>query len=168
MRSMMRWTAKLSSRWVSLGLRRARLRASRSRQRSMSLEEFVVNVGGALLGPVFLDELVERAFEDRVAGEHAGNLVPAFSVFGAGNVKDAGEGGVVFLVGLDAAVIDGELLEVGEDRERELGGPGVAAELEGRTDIVLDVHRGFLGFEKELARAADAEAVVRRFGARRL
>ena len=68
------------------------------------------------------------------------------------------------LVGLDAAVVDRELLEVGEDAEREFGGPGVAAELEGGAGVVLDVNGGLLGFEEELARAADAEAVVRGFG----
>ena len=46
---------------------------------------------------------------------------------------------LVALVGLDAAVVDGELLEVGEDAKRQLGGPGVAAELEGGLDVVLDV-----------------------------
>ena len=68
------------------------------------------------------------------------------------------------VVRLDAAIVDGELLEVGEDAERELGGPGVAAELEGGADVVLDVDGGLLGFEEELAGAADAEAVVGRLG----
>ena len=71
---------------------------------------------------------------------------------------------LVGLVGLDAAVVDGELLEVGEDRERQLGRPGVAAELEGRAGVVLDVDRRLLGLDEELARAADAEAVVGRLG----
>lgn len=47
-----------------------------------------------------------------------------------------------------------------EDAQGKLGGPGVAAELVGRADVVLDVHGGALGFEKEFARATDAEAVV--------
>ncbi len=77
-----------------------------------------------------------------------------------GVVHDAGRGGLVGLVRLDAAVVDGEFLEIGEDGERQFGGPGIAAQLEGGAEIVLDIDGGFLGFEEELARAADAEAVV--------
>ena len=49
-------------------------------------------------------------------------------------------------------------------RERQFGGPGVAAELEGGAGVVFDVDRGLLGLDEELARAADAEAVVRGLG----
>ena len=68
------------------------------------------------------------------------------------------------MIGLDAAVIDGELLEIGQDGERQLGGPGIAAELERPGDVVLTLTDGFLGFHEELARAADAEGVIRRLG----
>lgn len=77
---------------------------------------------------------------------------------------DARLGGLVALVRLDAAIVNGEFLEVGKDAERELGGPGVAAELEGGLGLVLDDDGRFFGFEKEFAGAADAKAVVRRFG----
>ena len=66
--------------------------------------------------------------------------------------------------GLDPAVVDGELLEIGEDGEGQLGAPRIAAELVRRLDVVLDVHRGLLGLDEELALLADAEGVVRRFG----
>ena len=45
-------------------------------------------------------------------------------------------------------------------RQRQLGRPGVAAELVGGAGVVLDVDGGLLGLDEELARAADAEAVV--------
>ena len=72
--------------------------------------------------------------------------------------------GLSVFAGLDAAVVDGEFLEVGEDGERQLGRPGVAAQLEGGAYVVAHVDRGLLGFEKELPPAADAEAVVRGLG----
>src|SRR6266496_5626025 len=90
--------------------------------------------------------------------------MPARGVFGVGDVKDSPDGGAVLLIRLEAAVIHGELLEVGQDAEGQLRRPTVAAELEGGTDIILDVQGGLFGFEEKLSRAADAEAVVRRFG----
>ena len=43
-------------------------------------------------------------------------------------------------------------------------GPGVAAQLERGRRILPDAHRGFLGFEEELALVADPEAVIGRLG----
>ena len=53
-----------------------------------------------------------------------------------------------------------ELLEVGEDADRKRGAPGVAAELEGGGDILLDVDRRLLRLDEEPPLGADAEAVV--------
>ena len=64
------------------------------------------------------------------------------------------------LVGLAAAVVDGEFFEIGEDGERQLGAPGVAAQLVSRADILFDVDGGLLGFDEEFARPADAEGVI--------
>ena len=66
--------------------------------------------------------------------------------------------------GLDAAVVDGELLEIGEDGDGELGAPGVPAELVGGVDVVADADGGLLGFDEEDPSAAEAEAVVRGAG----
>ncbi len=44
-------------------------------------------------------------------------------------------GSLVPLIGLDPAVVDGELFEVGQDGERQLGRPGITAQLEGGMDI---------------------------------
>ena len=62
------------------------------------------------------------------------------------------------------AVVDRELLEVGQDGERQFRRPGIAAQLKGRAEIVFQIDGGLLGFEEELARAADAKAVVGRLG----
>ena len=73
-------------------------------------------------------------------------------------------GGLVGGRGPGAAVIDRQLLEIGEDREGQLGAPRIAAELVRGLDVVLDVNRGLLGLDEELALLADAEGVVRRLG----
>ena len=67
--------------------------------------------------------------------------------------KVAGVEGVAENAGLDAQFtpLEYELLEVGEDAEGELGRPGVAAELEGGADVVLDVDgRAFSASRKNL------------------
>ena len=68
------------------------------------------------------------------------------------------------LVGLDrlyAAIIDGEFLEVGQDTDRQLGGPCVAPQLKGRSDGLANIDRWLLGFNEETPRAAaGAETVV--------
>ena len=54
--------------------------------------------------------------------------------------------------------------KVGEDRERQFGAPGIAAQLVSGTGIVFDADRGLFCLKKELARAAYAEGVVRHLG----
>ena len=128
-------------------------------------QEGRVHLGRAPLAALGLGVLVERAAEDGLAAEHPGDLVPALGVLVEGDVQHTSRGGLVGLVRLDPTVVDGEFLEVGEDAERQLGAPGVAAELVGGVRVPFDVHRGLLGLDEELARAADAEAVVGRLGA---
>src|ERR1019366_3025004 len=125
----------------------------------------VVNVSRAALGFAGFRELVERAFEDSLAGKHSGNLVPARGVFGVMDVKDSPDGGAVIFIRLEAAVIDGKFLKVTQDAQGQLGRKTVTAKLEGGADIVLDVHGRAPGFEEKLSRAADAKTVIRRLGA---
>jgi hypothetical protein len=61
---------------------------------------------------------------------------------------------------LDPAVVDGELLEVGEDAQRQLGRPGIAAELEGGGSVDPQIDRRLLGLDEELAHAANTERIV--------
>ena len=70
----------------------------------------------------------------------------------------------MLVVRFEPAVVHGEFLEVAEHAEREFGGPGVAAELERGTDVVLDINRRPLCLQEEFAGAADAEGVIGRFG----
>ena len=79
-------------------------------------------------------------------------------------VEEAGDGGFVGGEGLEAAIVNGELLEIGEDAEGEFHRPRIAAELKGGLGIVLEGDGGLLGLDEKLAVAADAEGVVGSLG----
>ena len=158
------WTAQLRSRPLQ---RRVAQRQVARQQLAPALDlgqELVVHLRGAALAGLGLRELVERTLPHRGLAEHAGDLVPAGGVLLVVQQEDAARGGLVRRRGLGAAVVDGQLLEIGEDREGQLGAPRVAAELVRGIDLVLDVHRGLLGLDEELALLAEAEGVVRRLG----
>src|ERR1019366_3499967 len=70
---------------------------------------------------------VERAFEYRVLGKYRGDLIPLCRVVAEGAVEQPRLAGLVVFVGLLAAVINGEFLEVGDDGQRQLGRPRIAA-----------------------------------------
>ena len=164
MRSMVCWTAQLTSRPRRVGLRRTRLCASSSRQRSISARNSSSTSAVPRL-PAFASANLSSA------PCHTAALAktPAISSQRVGVLpvvqqEDAPRGGLVRGCGLGSAVVDGELLEIGEDGEGQLGAPRIAAELVGGLDVVLDVDRGLLGLDEELALLADAEGVIRRLG----
>src|SRR5947209_677295 len=101
-------------------------------------EKDSIDLGGPFLRLGRLSVCIEKALEDCFTGEHGGNLVPPLGVVGIGEVEDACCRGLVRLIGFDAAVVDCELLEVGENAERKLRRPGIAAQLEGRVHILLN------------------------------
>ena len=122
-------------------------------------EKGVVHFGSASFlsgGDVF----VEGTFEDGVAGEDVGDFVPAVGVLVVFDIEGAGFGGRVGFDGFDAAIVNGEFFEVGDNGEGQLGGPGIAAELEGRVDVLFDIDGRLFGFDEEFAGAADAEAII--------
>ncbi len=142
MRSIVCCTAKLSA------------RASRQEGR--------VDFGGAAFAAPGFDITVERATQDGITRKDAGDLVPALDVLPKGHVQHACHGRFVGLVRLDAAVVNGKFLEIGEDAERQARAPGVAPQLVGRVHVTLEVDRGLFGFDEELTHAADAKPVVGR------
>ena len=77
---------------------------------------------------------------------------------------DAPDSGTVFGVGTSAAVVDGEMLEIGQDGEGKFGVPGVAAELIGGFGVGFDAGRRLFCLDEEFSGAADAKGVVRRAG----
>ena len=51
-----------------------------------------------------------------------------------GQIHDAGFGGGIALLGFDAAIVDGELSEIGQDAQGGIARPAVGAQLFGRLD----------------------------------
>jgi hypothetical protein len=127
-------------------------------------QESVVHRARAAFALGGVGVFVEGAAQDGIARKDRRRSRPIFNILVEGVVEDAGLGGPVGLFGFYAGVVNGQLLEVGEDAERQLGGPAVAPELVGRGNVALDVDRGLLGLDEELAGTADAETVIGRLG----
>ena len=126
-------------------------------------QEGHIDFDGAALGLAGVGEFIVPTIVDGFAGEAFVNPIPFLGVVPEGAIEDARGAGGVVLAGFEAAIIDGKLLEVGEEAQREFGGPGIATELKGGADVLLDVDGRLFGFEKEFARVVQAEAVVRGF-----
>lgn len=99
--------------------------------------------------------------ENRVLGKYRCDFFPTGSVFLVGEVQNSARARFVIFLGFEMAVVDGKLGKVGEDRERQFGAPGVAAQLVSGTGFVFDADRGLFCLKEELARAAYSEGVVR-------
>ena len=127
------------------------------------LQELLVHRGRAL----FLDgagEFVEGAFEDGFLGEEPREIIPTLDVLLVGEIHHPRHMGLVGFGGLEAAIIDGEFLKIGEDGQGHVDIPGVSPKLVGGRSVFFDVDGGFLGFHEELAHPADSEGVIRSLG----
>ncbi len=89
--------------------------------------------------------------------------MPTFGILLKAHVHDARRGCLVRFHWFDAAVVHGEFLEIGQNRQRQFGRPCIAAQLIGRMHILFDVYGRLLGLDEEFAHAADAAAIIRRF-----
>jgi len=97
--------------------------------------------------------------------EQCEQLVPTIEVFLVSVVDHPRGGGPIGFYWSDAAVIDGELLEVGKYAHRQFRAPGIASELIGRAYAVANIDRGLLGFDEKAGHpAAGAETIVRCLG----
>ena len=128
------------------------------------LEEFSVHLGGAAFSFGAVGEFVESAAPDGLFGKDFGDLVPMAEVFFKIVEQNAPSGGTVFGVGTVAAVVDGEMLEIGQDGEGKFGVPGVAAELIGGFGVGDDPGGRLFRFDKEFTGGADAKGIVGRAG----
>jgi len=128
------------------------------------LQELDVHLGGAALASGLLYVAVEGALQHRFPGEDAVDVVEPVEVLVEGEVHDPAHADLVRGLGALAAVVDRELLEIGENAEGQLGAPGVAPQLIGRADVAFDRYRGLLGFQEELPDSTDAKAIVGRAG----
>ena len=79
------------------------------------LKEFSVHLGGAAFSFGAVGEFVKSAAPDGLFGKDFGDLVPMAEVFFKIVEQNAPRGGTVFGVGTVAAVVDGEMLEIGQD-----------------------------------------------------
>ena len=107
-----------------------------------------------------LRESIERPEVYSFPAEVVVEFLKLLLVLPEGVVGQAGGGGRVVLGGLDAPVVEGEFLEVGEYGQGQLGGVGVAARLEGGGWVDFEGHAGLLGLHEHDALAAVAEGVV--------
>ena len=69
--------------------------------------------------------------------------------------------GLVALPRANRAVVNGQLLKVGQDGQGKLGAPSVPAKLVGRAGVRADVDAALLGFGVELRQGANAKGVIR-------
>ena len=90
------------------------------------------------------------------------HLVPTLGVLAVIEIHHPPVGRLVALIRLALAVVNRELLEIGQDAQRQARRPGVAPQLVGRADVVLQVDRRLLGLDEKLAHSPDAESVIRR------
>src|SRR5207237_8403121 len=100
------------------------------------------------------------SFEDCLFGKDRGDLVPVREIVFIGPIVDTAGGSLVGRTRPRPAIVHGELFEISQDRERQLGGPGVASKLVGWMGIILEVDRWLFRLQKKLTRKADLEAVV--------
>ena len=162
-RLMVRWTAKLRSRTLSLGPQ-GQIPCQGIAQALDLVQERRVYLRSASFPFPRLGELIEGAMENCILGKYRCDFFPTGSVFFVGKVEDSARARFVIFPGFEMAVVDGKLGKVGEDRERQFGAPGIAAQLVSGTGIVFDADRGLFRFEEELLCPAYAEGVVRRLG----
>lgn len=76
-------------------------------------EKSRIDLGGALLFLVALGVFVEGALENRFFGEDGSDFLLPQGVLLKFHVQGSGDGGFVGLSGLNTAVVNGELLEIG-------------------------------------------------------
>ena len=78
-------------------------------------EEFGVHLGGAAFAFAAGGVAVEGAIPDGIFGENISQLVPTGEVFFEGEEHHAAGGGGIFGVRAGAAIVDGQLFEIGQD-----------------------------------------------------
>ncbi|MCY4538591.1 MAG: hypothetical protein OXE52_10225 [Chloroflexi bacterium] len=108
--------------------------------------------------------LAQRASGDGFAAETRLKLVPFVDVIAIFIITQAGRCCGIAALGLDAAIIDAEFFEIGQDADGRIARPAVAAQLKSRDGVPLQVDMRHFGLDEEMRRVADAEAVIRAFG----
>ncbi|OPY48696.1 MAG: hypothetical protein A4E49_03445 [Methanosaeta sp. PtaU1.Bin112] len=108
-----------------------------------------------------LNIFVQRTIEHRLPGKEGGNLRPLLSILVVPEIEQARFGGFVILGGPRPAVVDGELLKIGENGDGKVGRPGIAPYLVGRINSRFDIYGWPLNLNEEFSLVKEAKAVVR-------
>src|SRR5262249_9805779 len=152
-----------NSRGLRSGLRAARFFASISRHFSISSRNAAstVAVPFPLRSANLSNEPCLIAFGEKVPAMSS----PACCIIRVRNEQYACRGRLVGDGWLDAAIVNGEFLEIRQDGERQSGGPRVAAaELVGGRRVVFEADGRLLRFQKEFGNTAKSKAIIGRFG----
>ncbi|MHB1120298.1 MAG: hypothetical protein ACYC11_09590, partial [Bellilinea sp.] len=127
-------------------------------------QEIIVDVSGAALAFKGHRVAVEGTLMHRLMRKQVVDFIPFFGIIPVGIKVDPIIGGRIAVGRFFTAVIDRQLLEVAQKGDRDLGGPGVTADLKGGVRVGFDVDGWFFGFEEEEDAAAGLKGVVGGFG----
>ena len=134
--------------------------ASISRQSAMSSRR----AASTLFSPRFCGRyphiFIERSIQDRLPGEEGGNLRPLFRILVVPEIEEPGFGGFIILGGPRPAVVDRELLKVGENGDGQIGRPGITPYLVSGIDTGFDIYGGPLHLDEEFPLLEETKAVV--------
>ena len=133
--------------------------------RPAEVEEHAVETANPPAGADPLDlgqQPLQRAAGDRLAAERLPEHVPLRDVVLEAQVKLLDQPAArLFEVRLDRRVVEAELFEIGQNREGNLGAPGVGLRLKNRVLVRSQVDCRLLGLDHEPREAVDAEQVIR-------
>ena len=124
------------------------------------LQEDVVELLRSAVGGGDFEPSVELAGIDGLPGEQRPDLVEARVEFVTRDQKPPAYVCRVRLVGGGPAVVDGEVPEVGQHRNRETRGKAVAPNLERWRRIRVYADAGLLGFDEELSLTGEPQLIV--------
>jgi len=129
-------------------------------------------------GSAFVDRClnvsVETSFENILFGKRINNVIEIRfkilegtlgKIFIERAVENSCSGCLIVFVRFESGIVNGELPEVGQDRQCETGGISVTPQLKGGRMIVTNIDGRPLGFDEKLSVSSDSERLIRCFGA---
>ena len=125
------------------------------------IEKIAVDFGARSLTLRVFDKAIKISLQHRFFGKTFAYLAPFFWIFAEGVINHATGMGFVSNCWFGAAVINDELLKIGEHGDWQFGAVGIAPQLKRRRRIVLKIGVRLFGFQKKLARPSYSERVIR-------
>ena len=99
----------------------------------------------------------EGQWRDLLWREQFGQLIPLFRILAKGKVHNARMAGGIRFVWLNATIVNGKLLKVGEDAQGQVGTPRITTHLKSGVNMLFDVDGGLFSLDKQFALAANAQ-----------